>query len=274
MLQLLATEVRSALSVVAVGVLALLPMTACAARQNTGPNTDEVDRNVVKQVAELEERAESRDGSMQHLLFELDYATTFQTCLELGDAAYNAYDYSTAVALYEEAFDRGRVDADLLTRIGWLWQPTDPERAIYFYELAISIKPDQWDAYFNRANALFQLRRLNDTYQRVMSGPYDYQPESDGNVEVTHGAIYYYNELILEQQKAGVPVTSLAFYNRAHCFYLAGSYAQARKNYISFYENGGASTKFAARALRWIRAMEDELCLPTEYRYQPGPGAQ
>ena len=70
-----------------------------------------------------------------------------------------------------------------------------------------------------------------------LSGPFDYD-RTDGNVEVEHGALYYYNDLIAQQQDAGVPVYPLTWYNRGHCFYLGGSYAQARKSYITFYENG------------------------------------
>jgi tetratricopeptide (TPR) repeat protein len=101
--------------------------------------------------------------------------------IDQGNAAYDNGDYVAAIGYYEKALEQRPSDANVMVDLGTAYyykRPSDPTRAVYYYDKAIQVDAKFPNAHFNKAIVLSSIsdytgavQSLNDLLKLVPSGP-------------------------------------------------------------------------------------------------------
>lgn len=103
------------------------------------------------------------------------------TLIDQGNAAYDNGDYVAAIGYYEKAVQQRPSDVNVMVDLGTAYyykRPSDPGRAVYYYDKAIQVDPKFPNAHFNRAIVLSSIsdyvgavESLNNLLKIVSTGP-------------------------------------------------------------------------------------------------------
>lgn len=101
--------------------------------------------------------------------------------VDQGNAAYDNGDYVAAIGYYEKALQQRPNDVNVMVDLGTAYyykRPSDPSRAVYYYDKAIQVDSRFPNAHFNRAIVLSSINdyvgaveSLNNLLKIVSTGP-------------------------------------------------------------------------------------------------------